>query len=83
VLQELARRYDRIIIDTPPLGTVTDAAVLGTLPSSTMILITRAGRTDRRALEEIASELRSLGANVLGVIINDLKDTGPLYSASS
>jgi len=48
VLEELRQQFDMIVFDTPPLALVTDAAVLGTLADST-ILVARAGATDGMA----------------------------------
>jgi tyrosine-protein kinase Etk/Wzc len=38
LLAEMREKYDTIIFDTPPLGMVTDAAILGTLADTTMLV---------------------------------------------
>lgn len=83
LLHTLSQQYAHIIIDTPPLGLATDAAVIATLPGAGAILVTRAGHTDRRSVEQIAAEFRSLGTRVVGVIINDVQEQGVLYSAGT
>lgn len=72
VLQELIDRYDRILIDTPPLRFATDAAVLGSMPYTGALMVARAGFSDRNALEHVARELQEMGIRVDGVIINDV-----------
>lgn len=70
LLEELRQQFDMIVFDTPPLTMVTDAAVLGTLADST-ILVARAGTTDKRALQHAAAQLYHLRVHVSGTIVND------------
>ncbi|MDQ3225686.1 MAG: polysaccharide biosynthesis tyrosine autokinase [Chloroflexota bacterium] len=70
LIEELRQQFDMIVFDTPPLTMVTDAAVLGTLADST-ILVARAGATDKRALHHAAAQLYHLRVNVSGTIVND------------
>lgn len=70
LLEELRQQFDMIVFDTPPLTMVTDAAVLGTLADST-ILVARAGATDKRALHHAAAQLYHLRVHVSGTIVND------------
>ncbi|MGH7575405.1 MAG: tyrosine-protein kinase family protein, partial [Longimicrobiales bacterium] len=72
VLQDLIDRYDRILIDTPPLRSATDAAVLCSMPYTGALMVARAGFSDRHAIEEVARELQEMGIRVDGVIINDV-----------
>lgn len=67
-----------IVFDTPPLTMVTDAAVLGTLADST-ILVARAGATDKRALHHAAAQLYHLRVHVSGTIVNDFDPKQPGY----
>jgi succinoglycan biosynthesis transport protein ExoP len=73
IVDELAGRYDRVIFDSPPLGAVTDPAILSRLTDGT-IFVAKAGRTTRDALARARAQL--LGSdgrvNILGCIINDL-----------
>jgi len=80
LLEQLRQPFDTIILDAPPLNLVTDAAVLGTLADST-ILVARAGATDKRALQHAASQLYHLGVHVSGTIMNgfDPKQSGYGY----
>ena len=69
---ELRSRYDTVIFDAPPLNLVTDAAVLGRLTDSTL-LVTRIGVTDQAALEGAATQLRSLRISVAGLVLNGVE----------
>ena len=69
LITELATEYDRIIIDTPPVNAVTDAALLGSWADG-VILIARAGVTERPALAYAVDQLRRVRAPLLGVVLN-------------
>jgi capsular exopolysaccharide synthesis family protein len=69
LIGELSAEYDRIIIDTPPVNAVTDAALLGSWADG-VILIARAGVTERPALAYAVDQLRRVRAPLLGVVLN-------------
>jgi len=63
--------YDRIIIDSPPLGAVGDAQVLANLADA-VIIVSRVGKTRRRALRFSLSKFEEIDAFVFGCIANDV-----------
>lgn len=69
LLERLAKTYDRVLVDAPPVMVVTDAQILGALCDYT-ILVVRAGKSSRRTARRAVDALRSVGANVLGVVVN-------------
>ena len=78
LIEEMRGRYDAIIFDAPPCNLVTDAAVLGKL-SDTTILVARANVTDQRALRHAASQLQFLHVPVAGVVLNDVDTSASSY----
>jgi tyrosine-protein kinase Etk/Wzc len=78
LVAELRQQFDMIIFDTPPLALVTDAAILGTLADTT-IVVARAGVTEKRALQDAASQLYQLGIHVSGTILNDFNPLPSKY----
>ena len=70
LLDDLADRYDRVILDSPPIMLVTDAVILSTLVNGTVIVV-RSGTTSRVALTEATRYLLDVGSKVLGCILND------------
>ncbi|MCP4578314.1 MAG: polysaccharide biosynthesis tyrosine autokinase, partial [Deltaproteobacteria bacterium] len=66
---ELRKHYDRIILDSPPITAVTDAAILGKIVDG-VVLVIRAGQTVREVAKNSVSQLHSVGANVLGAVLN-------------
>lgn len=67
----LRERFEMVIFDAPPLNLVTDAAILGTLADSTL-LVARTGATDKRALQHAARQVHDVGARIGGVVLNDI-----------
>jgi polysaccharide biosynthesis transport protein len=80
VLEELSKRFDRIILDSPPLGAVTDAVVLSKQVDG-CILVVRAGKTLRDEIKRSAKQIRDVGGGIFGVIVNELdtSDKGAYY----
>ncbi len=78
VTELLRANFDFVLLDGPPLLELADARLLGKLAGG-VILICRAGRTQRDELNEAWSILREDGANTLGIILNgyDLKTECP------
>jgi capsular exopolysaccharide synthesis family protein len=71
LLEELERRYDRIVLDSPPVMLVTDGAVLSTQVDGTL-LVARAGQTSRVALRDTIRQLDDVGCHLLGCVLNDV-----------
>ncbi|CAN5675863.1 polysaccharide biosynthesis tyrosine autokinase [soil metagenome] len=62
--------YDIVILDAPPLNMVTDAAVVSRHADGVLV-VARAGVTERSALSYTFEQLEAVRAPVLGSILND------------
>ena len=71
LLMEVGERYDRILLDSPPLNAVTDAAILAQQVQGT-ILVIKASRTSFDAARLATRRLRDVQANLLGVVLNQV-----------
>ncbi len=72
ILEELKSKSQLVLIDTPPALTVTDAAVL--LPFvEGVVLVMKPGCTHLTPARQLVAQLRRAGANILGVVLNDVK----------
>jgi Mrp family chromosome partitioning ATPase len=69
ILAALKRRYDIILIDTPPMLHISDARILAKFANG-VIMVTRAGRTTRDAAIAVNKRLEEDGTPVIGVILN-------------
>ncbi len=61
--------YDRIIIDSPPIGVVTDAVALGSKTAG-VVLVVRGGKTTHDQVNKSLAALEFAQTKVLGVVIN-------------
>lgn len=69
-LELLREQFDLVILDTAPLMAAADASVLG-LRADGVLLVVRAGYTERSAAQYSMQQLRSVGARVIGAVLND------------
>ena len=72
ILEALGPHYDHIIIDSPQIGKFDDARILAAGVDGT-VLVVRAGKSNRRHVEDARDALMSVGARVLGVVLNGSK----------
>jgi tyrosine-protein kinase Etk/Wzc len=68
-LETLAQRYDMLLIDTPPVLAVTDAAIIGAHAGSTFLVV-RSGLHSEGELADTLKRLRTAGVRVQGCIFN-------------
>ncbi len=78
LLHALAERYDQVILDTPPLSVVTDAAVLATLADGLLVVV-RMGATHRDELRRAVEELDGIGAHLVGTVLTDVHRADDRY----
>lgn len=79
-IAKLTEGYDVVIIDTPPLLAASDAAIVATLADG-VIMVLRAGKTDIAAALQATQQLTSVGARVVGAVLNDPDAQVPKYGA--
>jgi capsular exopolysaccharide synthesis family protein len=84
VLADLVRHFAHVLIDAPPLFDVSDAMILAPRVDG-VVLVLRHGRATREAAQEAVHLLRSVRANLLGVVLNDVdgRAAGPGYGTSA
>jgi tyrosine-protein kinase Etk/Wzc len=70
LLNDLGKWFDVVILDTPPVLAVADAGILGTMADG-VLLVVRAGQTDRVAVLRAHQHLAQIGARVVGTVFND------------
>jgi non-specific protein-tyrosine kinase len=80
VLELLRKSADLVIFDSPPLQAVTDAAVLSAVVDGTLLVV-KAGRSRRAPVQKSREALARAGANVLGVVLNEVAIKESLYYA--
>lgn len=72
VLETLRGQFDVVLLDSPPLLPVSDAAVLGDLCDG-VIVVARRGRTQRHNLVTVVDSLSRANIDLLGTVFNDVR----------
>lgn len=72
LIGRLRTMYDMVLFDCPPVVAITDAAVLAPRVDG-VLLVVRAGHTDRQAARQARINLQRVGARILGVVLNDVE----------
>jgi capsular exopolysaccharide synthesis family protein len=82
--EDLLANFDWVIFDSPPMGAVTDAAVLAPQVDG-VLLVVRAGRTTRDSILSAKKQLDSVSARLVGSVLNDieLRMRGSRYGGES
>ena len=74
LLEQLEQDYDYIILDMPSITTSVDANVMANKMDG-VILISEYAKTDSRSIREAKEILNKSGGNILGIILNKVKDS--------
>ncbi|MGA1826080.1 MAG: polysaccharide biosynthesis tyrosine autokinase [bacterium] len=84
VMNIVKKKFDYIIIDSPPVNSVTDTSILISLVDG-VIHVIAAGRTNRHSVMKADQHLKSIGAKIYGVALNRLnfKEDGYYYYYSN
>ena len=82
ILGEFSDQYDRVIVDSPALGRGVESRILAA-NCAAAILVTAARPTARRQVGHGLGMLRSVGANVLGLVINEPGSIDPRKPAKT
>jgi capsular exopolysaccharide synthesis family protein len=78
ILNELSSRYDRVLIDSPPVMPVADSQILGAICDIT-ILVLRAEKSTKKISKLACDNLVGVGAHLLGAVINDVPQPKSRY----
>jgi tyrosine-protein kinase Etk/Wzc len=70
LLRELQEQFDIIVLDTPPVLATADASIVASLTDG-VLLVVRAGTTDKNAAQRAYQQLANVGARVVGTVLND------------
>lgn len=78
LMEQLKSAYDIVIVDTPPVGLVTDAQVLSTLVDG-VILVVASEKAKVDAVRNARELLKNVNSNILGVILNRVRKKEKAY----
>lgn len=78
LISKCRKIFDMIIIDTPPLGAVIDAAILAPKCDG-VVIVTEANSTSARVAIGVKKQLEMTGCKILGCVLNKVPSTGTSY----
>lgn len=73
LLDEFAREFDMVILDSPPLLGFAESLQMCSATDGVLI-VSHAGTTQRKAVAAVVSALRRVRANIIGVVLNQVSD---------
>lgn len=73
IINDLSQSVDLLLIDSPPLLTVADARILARMVDGVLLVI-RAGKTERQEAQEVAAIINQIDAKLIGIVLNDIEN---------
>ncbi|HWT03649.1 MAG TPA: polysaccharide biosynthesis tyrosine autokinase [Pyrinomonadaceae bacterium] len=72
MLSKASDRFTHVVIDSPPAISFTDASILSTMVDG-VVLVVHGGRSSRAVVRRAKQQLLDVGANIFGVVLNNVK----------
>ena len=72
VIETLSANFDYVVIDSPPVSSFADSLILSSLVDG-VIIVVKGGVTPREMAQRTKAHLQSVGAKILGIVINQVK----------
>lgn len=72
LIKEMEKRYDYVLLDSPPVQRVTDSLTLSKLVDGTLLVV-RSGKTTYDSMESGLKKFREIHSKILGFVVNGVK----------
>ena len=72
LIEAMAKHYDYILVDTPPVNVVSDACVVANMLDGVLFVV-RQGQSKKDSVKEAVANLQLTGAKVLGFVLNGVE----------
>ncbi len=77
-ISSVREEFDYVLVDASPVGMVSDPAILA-IRADGVLLVLDAQNTRKGSVRQAMRSLQAVGANVLGTVMNNFKDSGEGY----
>ena len=74
-LEEAARRYDRVVLDCPPVSAVSDPLIVGAMADG-MVFVTKFNKIRREHALRSVQRIQDSGIHLIGLVLNDIDFEG-------
>ena len=78
IIETLKSSFDLVVIDSPPSLALADSAIISNYVDGTLLIVS-ANKVDYRSVEASIKNLKMANANILGVVMNNVKSSGVRY----
>ena len=75
LLEEMGRRYDRVVVDCPPVSAVADPLIVAAMCDG-IVYVSKFNKIRREHARKSVQRIQNAGIHVLGVVINDIDFEG-------
>lgn len=84
LLTSLREEFDYVLVDSPPVGIVSDAAIVAT-HGDAVLFVLDAQKTRKGSVRQSMRSLEAVGANILGTVMNKVEASkdGYYYDSST
>lgn len=72
LIEEMSKKYDYILVDTPPVILVSDAAIVANLLDGVLLLV-RQGKSKKDELKRAIANLELAGITPMGIVLNGVE----------
>jgi Mrp family chromosome partitioning ATPase len=78
LLKVVGDRFDHVVIDSPPAISFADASIVATLVDG-VVIVAHGDHSSRRLVRRVKQRLEAVGANIFGVVLNQIDPRGHDY----
>jgi capsular exopolysaccharide synthesis family protein len=79
ILEKICQQSHVVVFDSPPVIAVTDAVILSQVVDG-VLLVVQPGKSKIAALQKTVEQLKRVGANIIGVVLNNVRHNAARYS---
>ncbi len=72
LMASLSKKYDYILVDTPPVNAVSDACIVANVLDGVLYLV-RQNKTEKESVKRGINQLNLVGAKLLGFVLNGIE----------
>jgi capsular exopolysaccharide synthesis family protein len=74
-IEDLRQRYDRVVLDCPPISAVSDPLVVGSVADG-IIFVSKFNKVRRDHVRKVVQRIQNAGVQIIGVVLNDIDFEG-------
>jgi protein-tyrosine kinase len=77
-IERAKQQFDLVLLDSPPISSLADASILGAIVDGVLFIV-KVNMANRDLITKAKAQLQTVGANIIGVVLNDVDIKGDGY----